>query len=300
MRLSLMLGLIFAGCAQGPSWSPQKNAATQQVHQEVLAQLESEGRTPASPALELGARLSDLNKVKPGKFEIYVFPKLSNQTRKSWDGEDTYLGKPQAFEVSVVAENPCKQFLQRGLFANLKPVQAFAANLAQGDRRCAILEFTDKRLRQLDRARLKRDDVLMTRLFIDDAYHVHATDRVIYETANSVRTVRVVNSDDAGYNAAFTGLSLFPVDLPPKKASYSTGILAESFKSIDGVAVYQVRRHHLKTFSVPQCQGGVVSYNDEYGAKAKIGFCAGLPWPSFSENARFISVTQPLSVGGAR
>ncbi len=298
MRLSLMLGLILAGCAHGPSvWSPQKNAATQQVHQEVLAELESEGRTPASPSTELGARLADLNKVRPGKFEVYVFPKLSNQTRKSWDGEDTYLGKPQAFEVSVVAENPCKQFLQRGLFANLKPAQAFAANLADGDRRCAILEFTDKRLRQLDRARLKRDDILVTRLFIDDAYQVHATDRVIYQTASAVRTVRKVNSDES---AGFSGLSLFPVDLPAKKSSFVNGSPAQSFSSIDGVALYQVRRHHLKTFSVPQCQGGVVSYKDEYGANAKIGWCRDLPWPSFSENARFISVTQPLSVGGAR
>jgi len=298
MRLSLMLGLIVAGCAHGPSvWSPQKNAATQLAHQEVLAQLESDGRAPASPATELGARLSDLNKVKPGKFEVYVFPKLSNQTRKSWDGEDTYLGKPQAFEVSVVAENPCQQFLLRGLFANLKPAQAFAANLADGDRRCAILEFTDKRLRQLDRARLKRDDVLMTRLFIDDAYQVHATDRVIYQTASAVRTVRMVNSDEA---AGFSGLSLFPVDLPAKKSSFVSGSPAQSFSSIDGVALYQIRRHHLKSFSMPQCQGGVASYKDEYGANAKIGWCRDLPWPSFSETARFISVTQPLVVGGAQ
>ncbi len=299
MRLSLLLGLMLAGCAHGPSvWSPQKNAATKQVHEEVLAHLESEGRVPASPSTELGARLSDLNKVKPGKFEVYVFPKLSNQTRKSWDGEDTYLGKPQAFEVSVIAENPCKQFILRGLFANLKPAQAFAATLAEGDRRCAIIEFSDKRLRQLDRARLNRGDVLKTRLFIDDAYQVHATDRVVYQTASQVNTVRLVNSDET---AGFSGLSLFPIDLPAKKSTFVTGSPAQSFNSqLDGVAVYQIRRHHLKTFSVPQCQGGVATYKDEYGSNAKVGWCRDLPWPSFSENSRFISVTQPLAVGGAR
>jgi hypothetical protein len=268
------------------------------MHQEVLALLDSQGRTPASPAGDVGAKLVDLAKLRPGKFEVYVFPKLTNQTNKAMDADDSYLGKPQAFEVSVVAENPCKQFIQRGLFGNLRPADAFPTALANGDRRCAIIEVTDKRLRTINRALLRANDVLMTRLFVDDTYHVHATDRVIHLNAGTVRTIRALGTENS---AGFSGLSLFPIDLPPQTAQFAAGKPADSFRTqLDGVTLYQIRRHHSRAFTTSQCSGGVMSYRDDYGANTRIGWCQGLPWPSFIENSRFVSVSQPLSVGGAR
>jgi len=292
MRHLLSFLLFLGGCAQGPAW--KKNAATERAHEKVMAELSSKDRRVL--ASDFTANLADLSKVKPGKFEVYVFPKISEQNHKFAKGVDVYLGKPRAFEVSIIAENPCKQFIKGNLFASLKPATVFPAVLAEGNRRCAILEVTDKSLRTADRARLKRNDVLLTRLFLDDEYQAHGIDRVLYETASQDRTVRALSEN----GRVSSGLSLFPVDLPPASAMFTESYPTQEFNQLDGIAVHQIRKRHNRAFAPTSCRGGVMNYKDDYGSHVKLGWCSGLPWPTYIDNARFFSVTQPLSVGGVR
>lgn len=299
MRYLFLATLAWACAHRSPqSWEPQKNAATQRVHQQVLAELSEEGRRPASPLVDLSARVSDLNRVRPGKFEVYVFPKVTSQTSKSLDGDEGYLAKPRVFEVSLVAENPCRQFIQRGLFANLRPQEVFPAELAERvERRCAILEVTDKRLRTIGRGELKLNDELKRRVFIDDSYRVHAVDHTIYETPAKNREVRVLNTEGL---AMLSGLSLFPVDFPSARAkARATQLQGEFAALLDGIALYQLGRLN-KSFRAVDCEGSVLQDRDDLGSAVRIGWCKGMPWPAYVENERFFAVTQNVSLGGAQ
>jgi hypothetical protein len=299
MRILFAL-FILSSCSQmSPSrWNPHRNVATQRVHAETLLALSKEDRLPASPAPELGARLGDLNKVKPGKFEVYVFPKMNSQNRKSKEADEVYLGRPQVFEVSLIAENPCKQFITQRLFAQLKAGQAFPVALASTSKRCAVIEFTDKKLKTRGKGDLKLNDVLVTRLFLDEDYKVYSVDRDIYESTGKTKTVRMLNVDSLD---STSGLSLFPIDLPIQKISFELKNPKASFeKNLDGIAVYQIQKHHNRKFQVPDCSGGVMKFKDELGSPVTLGWCQNMPWPSFSENSRFLSVTQPLTLGVSR
>lgn len=299
MRLTLSVLFLLVSCGHQAlkPWNPQKNAATQSVHQQVLAELDQQERTPAALVADVGANLADLSRVRPGKFSIYVFPKITSLHHKTSEPVETYLGPPRAFEVSVVAENPCQQFLQRGLFARLRPQDAFPASLGESrGRRCAIIEVTDLQLKQKSRGLLRPGDTLMQRLFVDDAYTVYAIDAVLYDTPRSDRTVRLVNDENL---SSQSGLSLFPIDLPSRRARVSAGDPLRAFGALfDDVAVHQIRARHQRSFVTPECQGAVSSERDALGSLVKVGWCRGLPWPSYSENARFFSVTQPLTLGG--
>lgn len=291
--------LLLTGCsifrASTSSWDPNKNAVTRASHQQVLDELDRERpRGPASGLDDLKVDFSDLGKVTPGKFEVYVFPKVSAQTNREVTDDEEYLGPPRVFEVTILAVNPCQQFLQKSLFAKLKPTEAFPAELgANSSRQCAIMEFTDKKLATVDKSLLKQDDQLMVRIFIDDAYNIHATDHVLFETRNQNRVIRRVSEQEV----MNSGLSYFPMDLPAATStSVKDGVGRHFSRSLDPIAVHQIRKRYNQGFSSPQCEGVIFTSKDPLGGKAEVGWCRGIPWPSYSENRRFFSVTQSLRV----
>jgi hypothetical protein len=292
--------LAMVSCSQLPMaeqrWNPHKNAATENSHQEVIRDLEKhEGRKPATVSQIVSASFKNLNRIKPGKFEIYVFPKINSQHSKELNDEEEYLAPPQVFEVSVVAINPCHQFFQGKLFNKLEPQKAFSAEMAiEKSRQCGILEFTDKKLKTMNKSLLRPDDQLMMRIFIDDTYTIHATDHVIFESRNNNRVVRrIADGESIG-----SGLSLFPIDLPLDDATNTDKqIISDHFNSkIDPVAIYQIKKRHAKDFTVTNCQGSIFRNKDPLGGKVEIGWCEGLPWPTLIDNGRFFSITQRLSV----
>lgn len=299
MHFMLSVFFLLVSCSHHSlqSWNPRKNAATQSVHQQVLAELDQQQRTPAALVADVGANLADLSRIRPGKFSVYVFPKITSLHHKTSGPVETYLGPPRSFEFSVVAENPCQQFLQRGLFAGLKPQDVFPVALGENrSRRCAIIEVTDLQLKQKPRGLLRPGDTLMQRLFVDDSYTVYAIDAVLYDTPRANRTVRMVNDEKL---SSQSGLSLFPIDLPSRRAQVSPGDPLGSFKPLfDDVAVHQIRSRHQRSFVSTDCSGAVSRERDALGSLVTVGWCRGLPWPAYSENARFLSVTQPLTLGG--
>lgn len=292
-----MFAILLTGCStfQKPSFFYDKNEATKTMHREVLDQLSGNfHREPASALNELKVEFKDLNKVNPGRFEVYVFPKVSSAVNKSIQKDDEHLGPPRAFEVSILAINPCNQFIEKGLFAKLQPKEAFPRELAvNSQRQCGILEIKDKKLATVDKALLRPDDQLAVRLFLDDTYRVHAVDTILFESRNKDRVVRRI------YEGEYlgSGLSFFPMDLPTAQSKFANTELEARFsKNLDPIAKFQIKKRHSKTFVAPKCDGAVFTSKDLLGGKSEIGWCRGVPWPSYGTNSRYFSVTQPLRV----
>jgi hypothetical protein len=292
----IWLFVLMTGCAS--KWDPHRNGATKRTHAEVLLSLSRDERLPASPVPQVEANLKDLQKVRPGKFAVYVFPKVTEINRKASSSEESYLTKPRAFEVSLIALSPCKAFIEGSLFAKNAPEKVFPKLLAQTKRECAIIEVTDLELARRGKGQLKQDDRLSMRLFVDDSYMVHGTDTDLFVDNGDYRTVKVVNADEVAVSA---GLTLFPINLSAKQASVQMSQVDTHFKAqLDGIAVHQIQSRYSRNFALTRCQGAMLDFKDELGARVKVGWCRGLPWPSYSETSNFVSVTQPLSVGGVR
>jgi hypothetical protein len=288
---------LIASCSTLPkqSFNPNKNDATKFAHQQTIEVLnKSDKREPASPIIELNAKLQSLQKLSPAKFEVYVFPKVNSKINKDLKQDEEYLTQPKVFEISIVAVNPCRQFIHKSLFSKLNPKQVFPESLGVDDsRHCAILEVLDKNLAQINKSLLKADDQLAQRLFIDDEYTVYAIDHTIFESTNKFRMIRrIIEEDDFG-----SGLSLFPIDLPKKDAITKEVQLSKSYaKKLDSIALYQIQNRYNKNFASPNCLGVQFTSIDPLGGSSDVGWCKSMPWPSFSDNSRFFSVTQPLSI----
>lgn len=295
---SLAGALALAGCVSKPvDNGTAANPASQRAHDEVVETLLARReRQPANALNAIGARVPDLNRVQPGKFEVYVFPKLSNRANKEATLPEEMLGAPRAFEVSLIADSPCAAYAQKNLFAQLRPLDLFPAELTQSaQRRCAIVEVTAKDVARMNRALLKRDDQVQTRLFLDDEYRLYGYDMTLVDEQRGIRVVRVKNDPQ---QPSSSGLTLFPVDFPGLESRMSPAANPAQYvqQRVDTVAQQQIRRRHNRAFQVPSCQGNIWQSVDYFGQQVLIGWCRGVPWPHFIENSRFIAITQPLAV----
>lgn len=293
--LALIIALV--GCAsKSVDQESPPNLAAQKVHDDVIQELLARQDRQPTNAAAVGTRLSDLNRVRPGKFEVYVFPKISNRANKEATLPEEMLGPPRAFEVSLVADSPCSTYGQKNLFAQLRPLEMFPAAVTQlSNRRCSIVEVTAKDVARMNRALLKRDDQLQIRLFMDEDYVLYGYDMTLVDEARGTRVVRVKNDTN---EPASSGLTLFPIDFPnaAMQAAAAANPAQYVLQRLDAVAQQQIRRRYNRAFQVPSCSGLISKSVDYYGQQVLIGWCRGVPWPHFIENSRFISITQPLSV----
>jgi len=289
--------LIISGCAGlvPRIWDPHKNSATQAYHQKVLKELEDNSkRSPASLLSDFKINFRALRALSPAKFEVYVFPKTSSQNSKELDDEDSYLGPPRVFEISILAVNPCSQFIYEGLFSKYRAREAFPIELAEGsNRHCAILQITDKYLMGLDKALLRQDDQLSLRIFIDDNYKLHAIDHIHFVSRGDIKIVRRIGENEK----LSSDLSFFPIDLPFLNSKAKAGPVDQEFSSLlDPVALFQIQQKYSTSFRRPECDGVTISQLDSLNGTTRIGWCQGVPWPSYIENLRFFSVSTPLGV----
>lgn len=293
----LFAGLLMScTSAQKADFGTDENAASRRAHDEVIEMLRArnEGRKPASSPTELAARLTDLNQVRPGRFEVYVFPKVKNQNVKEATANEEILGSPQVFEVSLVAGSPCQTFAKGQLFNNLRPKEVFQVSDVNPNQGCAIIEVTSRKLKSLNKALIYRDDLLQVRLFVDDAYRGHGYDYAIFNDSQNLRTVRTANNLSTPVSS---GLTLFPIDLPSAESRVYPGDPGQVISQrLDAVAIGQIQRKFNRNFRIPSCQGAVFDSRDSSGSPVSIGWCRGMPWSHYIENARFIAITQPLSV----
>lgn len=267
----------------------------QMKHEEIIQELNSKRteRAPASSVSDtLGTNLKDLNRLSPGKFEVYVFPKISSRHLKTEDAE-IFMGKPEAFEVSVLAISPCKEFIENNLFGKYSAQEAFPQELAEGSRQCAIMEYTSKALRVIGKGDLRKDDLLKVRLFLDDEYKIHATDYEYYQNPSKTSMTRIKSENEEVY----TGLNLYPIELPAGLSKATKTSLREIYNGkIDDVSVFQVRQKLNRSFSLSDCRALLFTQKNSLGENTRIGWCEKMPWPSYMENGRFISIIQPISL----
>lgn len=301
----VLLFLILSACS-----SPSKNesfesykknfAATSVTSAEEVAWKKFESKVRRNPtsilAQDLNYKLKDLNKIRPGKFEIYVFPKISTKHMKSTEFSDVLIGKPQVFDVSLLAYSACQKFIESDLFKKYHAQSFFRAEELNDDQGCAIVEITSRSLKKLNRSLISKGDILTYRLFLNDSYQVHGyeIDSFIDGQNLSVTSVKTDPKDPIS-----SGLSLFPVDLPQAFVSEKLNqskIQDLSIKWIDNIAINQIKRKLNSKFKIQDCKATLFEYEDYYGNTSKVAWCQGLPWPSYSENDRFVSITQPLLV----
>ena len=253
--------------------------------------------------------LEQLRKVSPGKFKVFVFPKNSGASSKSkTESEFIYkneseerlsrLLKPTEYEVSPVAISSCDQFINKNLFGNKFKAKAFfEPQLAEPKtRQCGIVEITSMKIKNANRALLKRDDVLMVRLYVDDAFNIHGFEMEKFDKAKNIQTFGVKSSKQ---QVSSSGLTAFPIDIPNLSILMSTSAqnkILDISKKIDRVALRQIHKKFDRGFAAKDCQGVQTNYKDYFGLETEVGWCQGLPFPQYMENSRFFAITQPISV----
>ncbi len=287
------------GCAHEPT--PEGAIDPEEFQNFGQYKMARDQRTPAaqlSIAANAHAKLSDLNKIKPGRFEVYVYPKMSSQNLKTKSNEAPLLMKPQVYEVATIAMTPCQTMISGRMFAKYRPDLVFAADLGKDDKRdCAIVQVTSKTMRQRPHSLIRPNDVLAIRLYLDDEYRLHGQEKDIYVDSRNLRVDRIKNDPNL---PSSSGLSLFPIDLPtefmmiqgfPAKARLQSA----SDSGLDRLAVKQAQRLN-HNFQTANCDAAVFKHISYYGAVTSVNWCQGLPWPAKMENARFTAVTQPIQL----
>lgn len=294
----------------------------EKLYQKIGAEMAAEANSLRAPANEgwqlktLKAQLGDFNKLRPGKFEIYVFPKIKTTSYKEVpDDTGVLLGKPQVAEVSILANTTCDAFLNRGAFAKLRPASYFARQLGQDKKNtCAIVEVTSRTMKDLNKSLLREGDVFAKRIYLDSSYNVYGIETDFYsrsakQNENNMKTVGL--KLEAGSHST-SGLDFLPVDLPALSRvdalnqvvtnqvfSATAGSGNFTFKSngtvVDRLAIRQISRLN-KNFSPPKCSLRKISYKDHFRKSVEMYWCEGQPWPAVVDSLQFVAVTQNLSV----
>ncbi len=330
-KLLLISALFLAACAQGPVTSnptptPGTNAKhsfdakyKEQLFAHYAPQMEAEWNALRKPANDsslqeqLKLSLSDLNKINPKKFEIYVFPKKSTITMKTSEPGEITLGKPTVIEVSTLANTSC-QFLIKSGFKKYNPKAYFPAELGEKkSRNCAIIEMTSRTLLTMNRSLLKNGDEVSKRLYMDDAFNVYGIETDYYLSENGVLNLKSIGFKYEAGTPVSAGLGIFPTDMPSLSRVTSSDRVAtnkifrvESLKpgqdqntyanfdtQVDRVSFNQIKRLNQK-FKVPNCEMFQMKYQDMYLSSVNMYWCQGKPWPQVVENNQFVAVTQNL------
>lgn len=289
-----------------------KKYTADQVDPSIISDLaRHDPRSPAQEAIlaEMKFVLGDLRKVSPHRFAIYVFPKVSKQNRKSMTDNEIVLGKPSVVEVSPVAVNKCSAF-SKDFGGKWHPKDYYPAELvaAESTRLCAILEFTDIRLRDLDKALLRNGDVLKKRIYLDDRYLAYGIEADVISGKRTVTLIKNRLDPEEGISSALEGI---PVDLPVLTNPQSNESKSFDFKDLavpangqarigfdparplDRLMQSQILKIDQK-YKVSACQGRSFSYIDSMRKNVKVYWCSGMPWPQAVETGQYFAVTQNL------
>lgn len=299
---TVLLGVL-VGCS---SYHPRtSNEESQNKHQfkPMWADPYSKNRTPAENILT-SVDFSVFDTRKPNTFEVYVYPKISAQTFKHAGSEvfdkGYLLGKPQTFQVSVIANLPCKRFVEdkSNLFKKYNVKEIFDKNLESTEKKCAILEMTSLKMKKANADLIRRGDILKYRVFIDNEWKTYGYE--IDELTGQVKnTVTRKIKFDSQYSGS-SGLSMFPIDLPilsqndEAEPAEKVGDLSAEIKKIEGFddfALHQLAEEK-RNFKLQSCKGVKLKYRDYYGQSVEVGVCDRSPWPDYINNSRFVAITQ--------
>lgn len=291
------------------------------LHQKVGADLIAESDAMRSPANEgwqlqtLKTQLGDFNKIKPGKFEIYVFPKMQTMTHMEIGEEGILLGKPHIAEVSVLAVTTCEAFINKAAFSKYNPASYFNAKLAENKQgKCAIVGVTSRSMRDANRSLLREGDVLAKRLYLDEQFNVYGIETDFYskDAKQNEMNMKTTGMKLGPGMPSTSGLDFIPVDMPAlgkiqkmDTVDFRTVFAATSKPTdftfqkngtlVDRMALRQIGRLN-KNFRIPSCAMKKMSYKDHYRKQVEMYWCEGVPWPQVVNSLQFLAVTQNISV----
>lgn len=301
VSLCIVACVFISQCTHSPRVATKSsgNRAYEQALDLAFAELSRNSRLPASASnKKLGFELKQLRHLKPQRFEVFVFPKAHHAHVKFITPSKVTLASPINFEVHLPAIAPCSQFIKGNFFASqLNPKELFDPHLGETSQHCAIVEVIDQKLKDMDRALIRKGDVLGRRLFIDEGYQLHGEDWILHSSDKNIRTQRVKTNPKM---PSSSGLSLFPVDLPSihyRGASPELKSIHPSRFGLDQIAINMVQSRYLRSFNPQPCEGYEFSYLDAFGEAIQVGWCKDSPWPYYIENSKFLSVTQSIEIG---
>lgn len=315
--------LLMSACSTPQGVEGQRSPAAQgllrnyeaQVVKTSIALRNYAAARPAPGQNAPRALLTNLNKIQPGRFEIYLFPKISPQTARNNLTEDTVLGRPKVMEVAIPTVGSCQYLIGgQGGFKKYNPQQYFLPDVISARSQCAIIEITSKSLLNLPPPLRKPGDVLRKRLFIDDAYRVHGLETDLFVNGRDIETVGQRLDPRQPFNGS--GLHGFPLEFPPllgaiewpgvtltkislrDRFSKSSGPMAQlSFDeknlTIDQIAQAQIKKIN-HSFDLPACQAISFQYRSSFSHLVTVDWCEYSPWPQIVNTPNFLAVTQNL------
>ncbi len=294
------LGFLISSCATSPPKTkngnketdplPNNNPVFLSFNEQVMEEMEREAiRAPASNSTflqENKVELRDFHRLKPEKFEVYVLPKISNMTSKTLS-EDVELGRPQVFFVQIVGFSPCPRMTRE--FTKFGTDVFFASAPAGLD--CAILEIENQKITQKPHDLIRGGEEKRLRLFLDSQYKVYGSQIETYVNSQDTRFINQLHGD----STYTSGLSIFPVELNTRTNSVDVMLMSVLRDRVDPIT-RNVVKADFKRFEIPDCRGKITKYQNSFGENVEVGWCKGLPWPSYIETNRYIAVTQTLSL----
>lgn len=293
----------------------------EKLYQRVGRELSDETKRLRKPAAQepslalLKASLKDLNKLKPGRFEIYVFPKIQSMNHKEMSAnKEILLGKPHVVEMSVIAVTSCQYLLSKQGFKKYSPQKYFSRSLGTDKKsQCAIIEASSPKMRHRNKSLWRNGDVMAKRIYLDDHYDIHGIEVDYYAKDEKQKDL---NLKTLGFKwvpgqPSTAALDFLPIDLPAMRSlagieavpisrvfdpSSSSGGLTytSGAPAVDAMALRQIGRLNRK-FKVPACDLKAFSYRDLYRKNIQMFWCSGTPWPQVVDDPQFIAVTQNLS-----
>ena len=322
---------ILLGMSLGACTSSEKNHSEGSDHhhgstmsqndQRILrdwTRAQTRGPSEVAASVNDGHVLEGLQKVSPRRFEVFVFPKNSNQTHREKSDSGVSLGKPYKITVSPVYLGNCS-FLGTGGFSKFNPKSYFPPELVSktSKSQCAIIELTAP---ERDKALWLNGDILKKRIYIDDNYRAYGMETEFVSGSRDVQVGKHILDPKEGLSSALDGI---PVDLPVLGAIYPPAD-AKTFEKIesfvladlagpsgeapvasenkrlydpkvplDSISLAQIKDLNQK-FELPTCKGKAFSYVDSMRKKVKVYWCDGKPWPQATETQQYFAVTQDL------
>ena len=238
-------------------------------------------RMPATDVIT--ALQADFASLRNG-YEIAVFPKVTNRTRKSRRAPRRSFAGPVLFEVSAQRLLECGKLMQEDS-PQWQAKDAFQGEVQDQDL-CAILRFRIK-----SGQTGLHDEIRELRLYLSSGYRAHAWDIDVQAGLHGEIATRRLKLDPK--DPASSALTLYPVDLPALDRIVS---LKREPLSIPADAGFRAK---LTKSRIALCaEAYSIPYRDAYESNNQVYWCAGDAWPSWVETERSIAVLKVSRNGG--
>lgn len=254
----------------------------------------------------------DVEKLR--SFELIVFPKvtgiearsnkqfikdstvrkMSKEERQEYFNSNVEFGKPRVYSFRAVELQSCYKLIKNR--PKYKPQKFFGkAELYKEDqkKKCMVLQI--KRDPELRRSQVKKDDILATRVFLDENFAPYGKSLDIANRAKR-KEVRTAEFRLDSKSSLSSELSYLPLDLP----NLNSKLVRKNMKSVSknplNIPSDNYVKNKIKKMSkISRCSKGAQTYYwDMYGNKVRVGWCKGHSWPTSIHTDRFYAILKRI------